>query len=329
MRILSSVALLLIAAPAWSQPRPPVPPAPPAPRSFTFAFSRDDGDRPMLGVTTSSGTTRDTLGLLITGVTPGSAADKAGLEEGNRLVAIDGVNLKVAREDAGDPEMASAMTSRLRREIGKHKAGDAVVLEVYADGKVKRVTAKLGTSRNSAWTSRGEDDEHGVLGVSLATSGSKRDTAGIFISGIADGGPADKAGIAEGDRIASINGVDLRVAREDAGDASAAGARLRRLQRELRKVKAGQAVELVVVSGGKSRTAKVTTVKASDLKDWGGMNVRIGDGMPLNFEEIGPEVRRSIEGAMPQAMEQLRGQMDELRMELPKIRARVFRKIVI
>lgn len=327
MRILSSVALLLIGAPAaWSQTRPP---APPAPRVYTFAVSRDDGDRPLLGVTTSAGSTRDTLGLLITGVTPGSAADKAGLEEGNRLVAIDGVNLKVAREDAGDPEMAGAMTNRLRREVGKHKAGDAVSLDVYADGKVKRVTAKLGTSADLQKASRGDDDQHGVLGVSLSTQGSRRDTAGIFISGIADGGPADKAGIAEGDRIANINGVDLRVPREDAGDASVAGARLQRLQRELRKVKAGQAVDLVIVSGGTSRSAKVTTVKASELKDWGGMNIRLGDGMPFNFEEIGPEVRRSIEGAMPHAMEQLRGQMDELRMQMPKIRARVIRKIVI
>lgn len=367
MRILRSAALLFIAAPAaWSQTRTP---ATAAPHTGTFAFSREDSDRPMLGVITSSGNARDTLGLLITGVTRGSAAEKVGLEEGNRLVSIDGVNLKVAREDAGDPDMATAMSNRLRREIAKHKAGDDVTLEVYADGKLKRITAKLGTSGDIEKVSRSDDDEHGVLGVSLSASGSKRDTAGIFISAIANGSPADKAGIVEGDRIASINGVDLRVPRADAGEVEVAGARIERLQRALRTVKAGQAVDLVIVSGGKSRMAKVTTAKASELKEWGGANIRIGDGMSwapemgrafimphppvppqppdapcpprvrlfrgggdgmtFNFEDIGPEVRRSIEGAMPEAMEGLRGQMDALRHDLPTLRARVIRKVVI
>ena len=55
--------------------------------------------------------------------------------------------------------------------------------------------------------------------------------------GLNDEGPAAMAGLEEGNRIASINGVDLRVAREDAGDAMIASAKVRRLQRELEKVK--------------------------------------------------------------------------------------------
>jgi hypothetical protein len=42
--------------------------------------SRDD-DRPRLGISTSSGSRRDTLGLLVTGVSEDGAAAKAGIEE--------------------------------------------------------------------------------------------------------------------------------------------------------------------------------------------------------------------------------------------------------
>jgi hypothetical protein len=114
-----------------------------APRVRTFSWSRsDDSDRAMLGIATGSGGRRDTLGLFIESITDGSPADKAGLEEGNRIASINGVNLKVAREDAGDPEMAGAMTNRLVREMHKVKAGDEVTLQVWSDGHYKTVKVK-------------------------------------------------------------------------------------------------------------------------------------------------------------------------------------------
>ncbi|MDP9121754.1 MAG: PDZ domain-containing protein, partial [Acidobacteriota bacterium] len=53
----------------------------------------------------STGTLRDTLGLLISSVTKGSPADKAGLEEGNRIAAINGINLRANAADIEDGEM--------------------------------------------------------------------------------------------------------------------------------------------------------------------------------------------------------------------------------
>lgn len=50
------------------------------PRSGAMTFATaDDKDRAMLGISTSTGGRRDTLGLLITAVTAGSPAEKAGL----------------------------------------------------------------------------------------------------------------------------------------------------------------------------------------------------------------------------------------------------------
>src|SRR3970040_3063112 len=50
-----------------------------------FAYVTGDPDRPMIGVSSRSSGKRDTLGLLIESVTRDSPAEKAGIEEGDRL----------------------------------------------------------------------------------------------------------------------------------------------------------------------------------------------------------------------------------------------------
>ncbi len=241
--------------------------------------SSDDSDRAMLGISTSSSGKRDTLGLLIESVTPGSPAEKAGLEEGNRIASVNGVSLKLAREDAGESDMSGTMTNRLVREMRKVKAGDEVTLEVwggrYKSVKVKTVAANDLTEER---TTRQNAEERAVLGVSLGSNGSKRDTAGVFVSAVTDGGPADKAGLNEGDRIASIDGIDLRVPKEDVGDPSVAQARVARMQREIAKHKPGQSVDLSVVGGGRARTVKVTLGRAKDLDNGHGFSFSTSDG---------------------------------------------------
>lgn len=123
-----------------------------------------------------------------------------------------------------------------------------------------------------------------MVGVTLSPTG-KRDTAGVFVQQVVPDGPAEKAGIVEGDRIASVNGVDVRVAREDAGDMRAATARIERFQREIRRLEPGQTADLVVVSAGRSRTVKVTLGNARDVRggDAFGFSFDTGDGMIQRF----------------------------------------------
>ena len=247
-----------------------------ASRSMFRAMSsdRDDSDRAAIGISTASGGRRDTLGLLITDVTPGGPAEKAGLEEGNRITAVNGVNLRLSSADAGEDDMEGILTRRLIRELRKIKAGDEVDLRVWASGqsksvKVKTVALEDLPGRNMK-ISREDMEDRAVVGLSLGSSGSRRDSLGVFISGVHEGGPAEKAGLVEGDRIAAINSVNLRVSADDAGDDWIGNAKHSRFTREMRKAKAGDEVELRVYSGGQFKTVRVKSARAGDLyKDEG------------------------------------------------------------
>jgi hypothetical protein len=377
-----------------------------APRARILTSNRsDEGDRAMLGVSTGASGKRDTLGLLIESVTPGSPAEKAGLEEGNRIASVNGVTLKLSRDDAGESDMSSTMTNRLVREMRKLKAGDDATLEVWAGSRYKTVKVKTVAANDlePQRMSRADAEDRPALGVSLGSSGSKRDTLGVFVSSVTDNGPADKAGIAEGDRIASVNGMDLRVPKEDIGDWSVANARVSRLQREIGKLKPGQTVDLAIVEGGHARTVKVTLGRAQDLERTNGFSFSRGDGasfitmprtpmlpmppmspmepmepmspMPpsaprarirvfggdgnpeIDFDglreslrDIGPRVRAELERELPRmrdeidlemprirdelererpAMDELRRQMDRLRIEMPILRTRLGRGVII
>jgi PDZ domain-containing protein len=120
-----------------------------------------------------------------------------------------------------------------------------------------------------------------ILGLELSPTGTARDTLGVFVSSVTPKGPAENAGIIEGERIVSINGVDLRVAPGDVEDGYASGLPSHRLQREVGKLTPGSRVNLRVYSGGRVRDVQVTAGRASDF-----MRTRTffgGDGGPGAF----------------------------------------------
>jgi hypothetical protein len=127
---------------------------------------------------------------------------------------------------------------------------------------------------------RTSDQNRAVLGIGT-TSGGMRDTLGLLVTEVTSGGPAEKAGIEEGDRLTSVNGTDLRLSAADAQDQEMRGLMGRRLVRVVAKLKAGDVATFRVEADGKTRDVKVTTVKASDLfKDDGIFRLgALGDGM--------------------------------------------------
>ena len=101
------------------------------PRVFSFSSSDDDEKRPRIGIATGTGGKRDTLGLLVTDVTRGGPADKAGIEDGDRLQSVNGVNLRLSVADVDDEETMGLATRRLIRELGKVDVGaESVVVTI-------------------------------------------------------------------------------------------------------------------------------------------------------------------------------------------------------
>lgn len=304
-----------------------------APLARAVAGVGFDNPRSVIGITTSVSTgSRDTLGLLVSSVTRNGPAEKAGIEEGNRIAMINGVSLRLAAADLGDPDMERLMSRRLTRELDKIKSGDDVTLSVYGNGQTRSIKVKTVDPDSLYEATRGSVlrrmDDRATLGLGLASTGSKRDTLGVFVMSVDEDGPAAKAGIEEGARIASINGVDLRVAREDAGDQFVASTRLNRLDREMNKVKPGDAVELKIWQNGSMRTVKATTVSFAEQRRTvrsrsiirGGSGVTIirsPDNVSLELDpvQIGTTVRRAVETATRatgERLEDLGKVMDEL-----------------
>ncbi len=104
-----------------------------------------------------------------------------------------------------------------------------------------------------------------ALGLQVTSTGSVRDSLGVFVTSVIPKGPAENAGIIEGDRIVSINGVDLRLSAADAADSYTSGLPSHRLTREVGKLAPGNVANVRIYSGGRIRDVRVTLGRSSDL----------------------------------------------------------------
>ena len=112
-----------------------------------------------------------------------------------------------------------------------------------------------------------ERDAGVILGISVRVSGAERDTLGVLIESVEPGSPADRAGIREGERIAEVNGLSLRVSPEDVGRTESEEVVQRRLARTLRDVRPGDAVTLRVFAGTRGRTVTIQTSRPSARRE--------------------------------------------------------------
>ena len=187
----------------------------------------------------------------------------------------------------------------------------------YPDGRVECRVLRGGARGDSALRNRmvyrmdSAMAKRAALGLELRTTGTRRDTLGVFVEAVTPKGPAETAGIIEGDRIASMNGVDLRTSAADTEDSYANGLAAHRLSREVQKLAPGSRVSLRIYSGGRFRDVQVTAGKASDVMRLGnrfrymmpgmegmqfsGPDGLLGPDMPMLRERIEPLMRDHIE----------------------------------
>ena len=128
----------------------------------------------------------NTQGALISQVLDGSAAEKAGLQAGDVVTAINGRPVKDA---AG-----------LRNTIGLLSVGDRVDISVLRDGKPRRVTAVV-AERDAAAEAKASGAHAGLEGAELADAASG---AGVVIRSVAEGSPAAQRGLRANDIIIGV-----------------------------------------------------------------------------------------------------------------------------
>lgn len=182
-----------------------------------------------------------------------------------------------------DAQTLAEDRARIAADVRRVEAEAAVL----RDGVMQRFMVADSAAMNRA-----------TLGVTLGGAAHKRDTLGVFIEAVAEDGPAERAGIYEGHRIAFINGIDVRASAADAGDAGDAylsGIGRHRLTRAMRDASAGGTVTLRVWTGNGYRDVQLTSGRFSDVYK----NQRFGgtfqfDGAGASF---GPALERlRIEG---------------------------------
>ncbi len=197
---------------------------------------------------------------------------------------------------------AVSATARLNAQVTAVAADSSCTN--YPDGRVECRVVRDGLRGDPALRNRmffrmdSAMANRAALGLELRTTGTKRDTLGVFVEAVTPKGPAETAGIIEGDRIVSINGVDLRTSATDTEDSYSNGLGAHRLSREVLKVSPGTRVSLRVYSGGRVRDVQVTTGKASDVRRLGGrfhlMLPHIDGSMEFNGPEgmmFGPDMQ--------------------------------------
>jgi S1-C subfamily serine protease len=153
-------------------------------------------------------------GVLVGQVVEGSPADEAGMKEGDIVVALDG-------KKVGTPD-------ELRAAVRDHEAGDKVSVDVFRDGKKRRLEATLEQRDSSDRPTRARvhrplrevremriGGERGWLGVhTQPLSGDLGEYfgtpgGGALVSEVVDDSPAAKLGLQAGDVIVRVDGEPI------------------------------------------------------------------------------------------------------------------------
>jgi len=150
-------------------------------------------------------------GALVSGVTAGGPAERAGVKRGDVITAFNGAPV--------------ADSNALRNMVARTLPGTAVTLTVSRDGREQRIPLTLGElpAERDAASSRDGEGARGAantgklgIGVEPVTPALaqrfnlKAGTQGLVVVAVDEAGPAAEAGIQEGDVIEEVNRQPVR-----------------------------------------------------------------------------------------------------------------------
>ncbi|HQW05446.1 MAG TPA: PDZ domain-containing protein [Flavobacteriales bacterium] len=245
-------------------------------------------------------------GVLVEQVVDGSAAAKAGLEEGDVITELDGKAVQ------GSEDLVAT--------IREQKAGDKVKLTWYHAGKKKSASVELGERPTRTYTNAygpehgsaehdwetyfgdGEWDQapRAFLGVTPGDD----DGTGASIGSVEEGTAAEQMGVQEGDRITKLNDEPIT----DFDDLSAA----------VKAQKPGDEVRVTVLRDGQQQVLSGKLGERSTGRafhfNYNGDEGDEAEEREFEFHGLAPEDRE----ALRRDMDALREEMNELRRDLRK-----------
>lgn len=184
MRRFTSVTLLMLMplAAAAAQESRERRPAPERDRVYTFSFGPEDGPMQMLslmrrgrlGVTVDMrpDAARDSVGALIAGVSPGGAAERAGVRAGDIVTRFNGTRLPASGAAGESEDMGeSGPAHRLIRFASRLDPGDTVRLEVRRDGRPQTFTFQAEESDMDMLTRRMAPMVRGIPDMAFGPEG--------------------------------------------------------------------------------------------------------------------------------------------------------------
>lgn len=145
-------------------------------------------------------------GALISDVDRGSAAEKAGLKPGDRLLSLDGAAINLL-----EPEDIPVF----RRELTERKVGSMLAMQFDRDGQ-KRAINVISIEQVDAKPREIEIPHFGLSVIEVTENVARtrylESTDGVLVQGLRTGGPAATAqpAILAGDRITHVNGQPVK-----------------------------------------------------------------------------------------------------------------------
>jgi serine protease Do len=156
---------------------------------------------------------KSTGGAIVSSVTPDSAADRAGLKQGDVIQSFNGVQVHD--------------TNTLRNRVAEAGPGSTADLAIVRDGAEKHVSVKLDelTADRTARRGDGErdsSDDRAALGISVepltpelaSRLGAPKTASGLVVEDVNPDGRAADAGIQPGDIIQSVNRQPVKTVEE-------------------------------------------------------------------------------------------------------------------
>jgi serine protease Do len=141
----------------------------------------------------------DAKGAIVADVTEDSPALAAGIRQGDTILKFNGKDIKDSRD--------------LARKVAQVKPGDSVPVTLVRDGKTMDIEVKIGdmpADPKMASKDSGEDSGKGVtlsgLGLKVAPA---EDGAGVAVTEVAPGSPAEERGLKAGDIILEVAGAEV------------------------------------------------------------------------------------------------------------------------